>query len=98
MSILSEQKTNEPEGEINEEEIAFVLNMMKNNKNLGSDGFSAEFFKFFFNDLKVYIKKTINDGYHSRIFSIPQRQGLITCIPKGDNSRQYIKIGGQLLY
>lgn len=88
---LSEEEKSKLEGEITEEEIAVVLKKMKNNKSPGSDGFSADFFKFFFKDFKVFIKRAINDGYKLGILSVTQRQGLITCLPKGDKSRQYIK-------
>ena len=33
---------------------------MKNNKSPGSDGFTAEFYKFFWKDLRTYISKAIN--------------------------------------
>ena len=57
---------------------------MKNNKSPGSDGFTVEFFKFFYNDLRVFIRKAINEGYREGKLSIIQRQGIITCLPKGD--------------
>ena len=79
------------EGDITEEEISITLKKMKNDKSPGSDGFSAEFFKFFFKDLKVYIKSAINEGYYTGKFSVTQRQGLITCLPKGDKPRQFLK-------
>lgn len=88
---LSEEEKNELEGEIKEQEVAFVLGKMKNNKSPGSDGFSAEFFKFFYPDLKFFIVNAINEGYRSGILSVTQRQGLITCIPKGEKSRHFIK-------
>lgn len=67
-SISSNPKLNEDdkihlEGELSEEEILVVLKKMKNNKSPGSDGFTVEFFKFFYNDLKVFIRKAINEGY-----------------------------------
>ena len=43
-TLTAEEKTN-LEGEISEEEIAFILKKMKNNKSPGTDGFSADFFK-----------------------------------------------------
>ena len=79
------------EGEITEDEIAHVLKNMKNNKSPGSDGFTVEFFKFFFKDLKTFIKCGINEGYSMCKFSITQRQGIITCIPKGDKPRHVLK-------
>lgn len=89
-TLTAEEKSN-LEGEISEEEIAFILSKMKNNKSPGTDGFSAEFFKFFFKDLKVFIKNSINEGYKLGILSVTQREGLITCLPKGDKPRQFLK-------
>ena len=63
---------------------------MKNNKSLGSDGFTVEFFKFFFKDLKAFIIRAINENYLKDTFSITQRQEIITCIPKGDKPRQFL--------
>ena len=90
-TILEENEKMNLEGEITEEEISITLKKMKNDKSPGSDGFSAEFFKFFFKDLKVYIKRAINEGYYTGKFSVTQRQGLITCLPKGDKPRQFLK-------
>lgn len=64
---------------------------MKSNKSPGSDGFSAEFFKFFYNDIKTFIKRAINEGYREGKLSVTQRQGLITCLPKGDKPKQFLK-------
>lgn len=64
---------------------------MKNNKSPGSDGFSAEFFKFFYSDIKSFIKRAINEGYREGKLSVTQRQGLITCLPKGDKPKQFLK-------
>ena len=33
---------------------------MKNNNSPGSDGFTAEYYKFFWKDLRTYISKAIN--------------------------------------
>lgn len=79
------------EGELSEEEILAVLKKMKSNKSPGSDGFTAECFKFFYNDLKVFIRKAINEGYREGKLSITQRQGIITCLPKGDKPKQFLK-------
>ena len=89
--ILTQLERSKIEGEITEDEIAHVLKNMKNNKSPGSDGFTVEFFKFFFKDLKTFIKRGINEGYLMGKFSITQRQGIITCIPKGDKPRHFLK-------
>ena len=64
---------------------------MKNNKSPGSDGFTADFLKFFYKDVKVSIRRAINESFKLGKFSISLRQGLITCIPKGDKPRQFLK-------
>ena len=88
---LSVEETNLLNGELTEQEILFVLKKMKNNKSPGSDGFTAEFYKFFYKDLKVFIRRAINEGYNEGKLSITQRQGLITCIPKGDKPKEFLK-------
>ena len=60
-------------------------------KSPGSDGFTVEFFKFFYNDLKVFIRKSLNEGYREGKLSITQRQGIITCLPKGDKPKHFLK-------
>ena len=64
---------------------------MKNNKSPGTDGFTIEFFKFFHTDLIHFITRAINEGFRDGKLSITQRQGLITCLPKGDKPKQYLK-------
>ena len=88
---LSVEETNLLNGELTEQEILFVLKKMKNNKSPGSDGFTAEFNKFFYKDLKVFIRRAINEGDNEGKLSITQRQGLKTCIPKGDKPKEFLK-------
>ena len=75
---LTEHEKNKLEGEIKEQEIGQILKKMKNNKSPGSDGFTAEFFKFFYKDVKVSIRRAINESFKLGKFSISLRQGLIT--------------------
>ena len=88
---LDEEDRSHLEGELSDSEILTVLKKMKNNKSPGSDGFTAEFFNFFYNDFKVFIRKAINEGYREGKLSVTQRQGVITCLPKGDKPKQYLK-------
>jgi hypothetical protein len=37
-----------------------LVNKMKNNKSPGSDGFTSEFLKFFWKDLKVFVIGSLN--------------------------------------
>jgi hypothetical protein len=47
-----------------------------------ADGFTVEFYKFFWNDIKIPLVKCLNESLDNGKFSVSQRQGLITCIPK----------------
>ena len=42
-------------------------------------------------DLKFFILRSINYGYHTGCLSLTQRQGVITCLPKPNKSRHYLK-------
>ena len=47
LTALTEQKSSSCEGIITENECLLALNEFKNGNYLGSDGFTAEFYKFF---------------------------------------------------
>ena len=64
---------------------------MKNNKSPGSDGFTTEFYKFFWIDIGSLMVRSINHAYDSGQLSIMQRQGIITSIPKENRDRSYLK-------
>ena len=83
------------EGKITYEEAGTVLKNMKNNKSPGSDGYTVEFFKFFWKDLGQYLITAINFNFELKLLSTTQREGLITCIPKPEKSKNKLKIGDQ---
>ena len=45
----------------------------------------------FWIDLSDFLIRSINYSYETGNLSITQKQGIITCIPKKDKPRQYIK-------
>ena len=54
---LSEEKSKSIEGPITLLEASTFLSKMKNNKSPGSSGFTVEFFKFFWNNIKYFLAK-----------------------------------------
>ena len=88
---LSEADSNSIEGNINIAEATEVLKNMKNNKSPGTSGFGADFYKVFWKKLGVFVVRALNDAFNKNKLSCTQTQGLITCIPKGDKSRNYLK-------
>ena len=79
------------EGKITIEEASKTLKSMQNNKSPGSTGFTTEFFKFFWKDLGFFVVNSLNYGFDIGELSSTQKEGIITCIPKGDKCRKYIK-------
>ena len=88
---LTDDERDELEGVISYNEAHAALRAMKNNKSPGSDGFTCEFFKFFFCNLGVFMIRSLNFGFQSGRLSVTQRQGIIICIPKEGKPKQYIK-------
>ena len=79
------------EGLVNLNEMKEVLVNTKNNKSPGPDGIPMEFYKMFFNDINSFLIRSMNEAYRSGSLSITQKQGVITCLPKGDKPKQYLK-------
>ena len=89
---LSEIEANKLEGTIEVQEATYVLKKMKNGKSPGSDGFTVEFFKVFWTKrLNHIVVRAINDGFQKGEMSSTQKEGIITCIPKGDKPREFLK-------
>ena len=64
---------------------------MKNGKSPGIDGITAEFLKVFWRKLKVKVTNAINCCFEKGQLSTSLRQSIITCIPKGNKDRKFIK-------
>jgi hypothetical protein len=90
-SVLTDEMSNDLEGLITMAELTTSVKNLKNDKSPGSDGFTSEFFKFFFSDLKQFMLRSINCGFLRGEMSTTQRQGIITCIPKEGKDKRYIK-------
>ena len=88
---LNKDESDSIEGPISYTEAASVLRAMSNNRSPGSDGFSAEFFKIFWKKMGQFIVRSINYGFSKGELSITQREGIITCIPKENKPRQFVK-------
>ena len=88
---LDETEANSLEGLITFEEAGTALRNMNNGKSPGTDGFTVEFFKFFWIDIGHFVVRSINEGFKNKKMSTTQREGVIVCIPKGDKPREYLK-------
>ena len=88
---LSTEEKGSIEGKISMSEASFSLKKMANEKSPGTSGYSAEFYKFFWKDIGVFLVRAINFGFFTKSLSSTQKQGLITCLPKGKKPKQFLK-------
>ena len=88
---LSNEEKEKQEGLLTISELGFYLKKTKNNTAPGSSGYTNEFYKFFWRDLKHFIIEAINYGYENGSLSITQRLGIVTLIPKGDKDKKLLK-------
>ena len=79
------------EGKITEAEILAALRQMKNDKSPGSDGFTTEFYKVFWNPIGTLSVRSILHGFDCGEISVTQRQGVITCVPKVSKPKRFSK-------
>ena len=78
------------EGELSIDEVHQALKNMKNNKSPGLDGFTVEFFKYFWKELHIFLVRYLNSAYLSGM-PYTQKLGVISLIPKGNQDRHYLK-------
>ena len=64
---------------------------MKNGKSPGTDGYTAEFYKFFWRDLGDIVLDSLNEAFTIGHLSHTQKQGIITLIPKPNKAREDLK-------
>ena len=79
------------EGPITETELLKCLKSLKNLKSPGLDGFTPEFYKFFWSDLKIPLLNSLNHAYEIGELSLSKKQGVITCLPKEGKQKEFIK-------
>ncbi len=73
------------------EEIGKGLRELPNNKAPGTDGFTADFYKFFWKDIKSYVYDSFISSLKKGILSIEQRRAILTLLPKGDKDIRFLK-------
>ena len=64
---------------------------MGNNKSPGNDGFTKEFYMYFFGELHRYLIESLNSSFNSGKLSNSQRQAVITLIEKKGKDKRHLK-------
>ena len=88
---LSEEESTLCEGLISESECANALKEMKNGKSPGCDGYTVEFYKIFWKNIKQFVIESINFAFTKGELSVDQKCGIITLIPKKGKIRTLLK-------
>ena len=72
------------------EECTSVVKSLTNNKSPGSDGFTTEFYKFFWPAIKTFVYQSFIHAYETGSLSIDQRRAVITLLPKPNKDIRYL--------
>ena len=79
------------DGPITDTECLNALKDFKNGKTPGSDGFTAEFYKFFWHELRDELLDSLHYAFQSGSMSISQRRGIISLIPKKNKDKSLLE-------
>ena len=83
------------EGKITIDEMTKYIKKCKNNVAPGSTGFTYDFYKFFWRDLKTFIINSVEYAFEHKRLSVSQNLGIISLIPKAEKDKRYLTNGGQ---
>ena len=86
MPKLSDDDRDNLEGPLSYDECKNVLESFQSDKAPGEDGFTVEFYKFFYDLLGENLLACLNEAYEKNELTISQRRGIITLLPKEDGS------------
>ena len=88
---ISNETKQKLEQNITIEEVEKVLFKTKNNKAPGPDGYSYDFLKLFWDDIKFLMLNTFRRYLETENLTEQQKTGIITCLPKQGKDRRLIK-------
>ena len=91
LPILNETERESCDTEISLDECGKALNDLHNGKSPGSDGFTTEFYKFFWTDIKDLVFESFTYAFINGTLSIDQRRSILTLIPKKDKDLRFWK-------
>ena len=91
LTFLNDGEADQCEGLLTLEECAKAISNFQNDKTPGSDGFTVEFYRRFWNLLGKLMVDRFNYAFQTRKLSISQRLGIISLIPKKDKNLEFLK-------
>ena len=91
LNTLKQEEAETCEGLLTLKECSKSLKQFMNNKTPGSDGFTIEFYRFFWNAIGPIMVDSFNYAFQNGEMSISQKRGIISLIPKKDKDKKYLK-------
>ncbi len=88
---ISDEDRSLCEEPITKAECLNYLKQMKNEKSPGLDGYTVEFYKFFWRDIGNYLFRSFSNSLEIGELSISQKQGIITLLPKLKKLKEFLK-------
>ncbi len=88
---LTQEESDSIEGKISEQELLAALKSTSNGKSPGSDGFTSEFYKLFWVDIKDLLLNSINSSFDTSKMSITQKHSIISRLPKYGKDLLFLK-------
>lgn len=88
---LSENEKDICEEELSLSECAKALSLLPNNKSPGSDGFTTNFYKFFWSDLKDILFESYKYSFQTGNLSQNQKRGILNLLPKEKKDLRFLK-------
>ena len=88
---LNENDMHSCENLLTENELLKSIKAFKNGKTPRTDGLTAEFYKFFWSDIKQFLLSSINYALKLGKLSWEQRRPIISLLPKKYKDRVYLK-------
>ena len=88
---VTELQKTELDSPISKSEQVLSLKSLKNNKSPGPDGYTAEFFKYFWDALGDFCHKAILESLERGALADSQTRGIITCLPKQGKVRNLLQ-------
>ena len=79
------------ESEITEKDLIIAIKSMSNDKSPGHDDLTKQFYKHFWDDLKLYFINSLKQSKIDGNLSISQRQAVIKLIAKKYRDKRFVK-------
>ena len=91
LETLKTEEAESCQGLLTLQECANSLSHFKNNKAPGSDGFTIELYRSFWDAIGQLMVDSFNDAFENGSLSITQKLGVISLIPKKDKDKNSLK-------